>query len=50
MNVFLSGNDELRLATLKACFVIGKHHTPFSDGEFIKLLVLAIEPENGLFL
>jgi hypothetical protein len=40
--IFLSRNDELRLATLKACFVTGKHCKPFSDGEFIKLLVLAV--------
>jgi hypothetical protein len=49
MNIFLSRNDELRLATLKACFVIGKHRKPFSDGEFIKPVVLAVEPENRLF-
>jgi hypothetical protein len=49
MNIFLSRNDELRLATLKACFVIGKHRKPFSDGEFIKSLLLAVEPENRLF-
>jgi hypothetical protein len=49
MNIFLSRNDELRLATLKACFVIGKHRKPFSDGKFIKSLVLAVEPENRLF-
>jgi hypothetical protein len=49
MNIFLSRNDKLRLTTLKACFVIGKHRKPFSDGEFIKLLVLAVEPENRLF-
>jgi DNA-directed RNA polymerase specialized sigma54-like protein len=30
MNIFLSRNDELYLATLKACFVIGKHRKPFS--------------------
>jgi hypothetical protein len=42
MNIFLSGNDELRLETRKAYFVIGKHRKPFSDGEFIKLLVLAV--------
>jgi hypothetical protein len=30
MNIFLSRNGELRLATLKACFVIGKHRKPFS--------------------
>jgi hypothetical protein len=46
MNIFLSRNDELYLATLKACFVIGKHRKPFSDGEFIKSLVLAVQPEN----
>jgi hypothetical protein len=49
MNIFLSRNDELRLATLKACFIIGKHRKPFSDCEFIKSLVLAVEPENRLF-
>jgi hypothetical protein len=49
MNIFLSRNDELRLATQKACFIIGKHRKPFSDGEFIKSLVLAVEPENRLF-
>jgi hypothetical protein len=49
MNIFLSRNDELRLATLKACFVIGKHRKPFSDGEFIKSVMLAVEPENRLF-
>jgi hypothetical protein len=49
INIFLSRNDELRLATLKACFVIGKHRKPFSDSEFIKSLVLAVEPENRLF-
>jgi hypothetical protein len=49
MNIFLSRNDELHLATLKACFIIGKHRKPFSDGEFIKSLVLAVEPENRLF-
>jgi hypothetical protein len=49
MNIFLSRNDELRLVTLKACSVIGKHRKPFSDGEFIKSLVLAVEPENILF-
>jgi hypothetical protein len=49
MNLFLSRNDELRLATLKACFVTGKHRMPFSDGEFIKSLVLAVEPENRFF-
>jgi hypothetical protein len=49
MNIFLSRNDELRLATLKACFVIGKHRKPFSDVEFIKSPVLAVEPENRLF-
>jgi hypothetical protein len=49
MNIFLSRNDELRLATLKACFVIGKHRKPFSDGEFIKPVVLAVEPENRRF-
>jgi hypothetical protein len=49
MNIFISRNDELRLATLKACFVIGKHRKPFSDGEFIKSRVLAVEPENILF-
>jgi hypothetical protein len=49
MNLFLSRNDELHLATLKACFVIGKHRKLFSDGEFIKSLVLAVEPENRLF-
>jgi hypothetical protein len=49
MNIFLSRNDELRLATMKACFVIGKHRKLFSDGEFIKSLVLAVEPENRLF-
>jgi hypothetical protein len=49
MNIFLSRNDELRLATLKACFVIGKHRKPFSDGEFRKSLVLAVEPGNRLF-
>jgi hypothetical protein len=48
-NIFLSRNDELRLANLKACFVIGKHRRPFSDGEFIKSLLLAVEPENRLF-
>jgi hypothetical protein len=32
-----------------ACFVIGKHRKPFSDGEFIKSLVLVVEPENRLF-
>jgi hypothetical protein len=49
MNIFLSRNDELRLASLKTCFVIGKHRKPFSDGEFIKSLVLAVKPENRLF-
>jgi hypothetical protein len=49
MNIFLPRNDELRLATLKACFIIGNHRKPFSDGEFIKSLVLAVEPENRLF-
>jgi hypothetical protein len=49
MNIFLSRNDELRLAALKACFVIGKHRKPFSDGEFIKSLVVAVEPENRIF-
>jgi hypothetical protein len=49
MNIFLSRNDELHLATLKACVVIGKHCKPFSDGEFIKSLVLAVEPKNRLF-
>jgi hypothetical protein len=49
MNIFLSRNDELHLETLKACFVIGKHRKLFSDGEFIKSLVLAVEPENRLF-
>jgi hypothetical protein len=49
MNVFLSRNDELHLATLKACFIIGKHRKPFSDGNFKKSLVLAVEPENRLF-
>jgi ribosomal protein L34E len=49
MNIFLSRNDESSLATLKACFDIGKHRKPFSDGEFIKSLVLAVEPENRLF-
>jgi hypothetical protein len=35
MNIFLSRNDELRLATLKACFIIKKHRKPFlgSKGE-----------------
>jgi hypothetical protein len=47
MNIFLSRNDELCLATLKACCVIGKHRKPFSD--FIKSLVFAVEPENRLF-
>jgi hypothetical protein len=47
MNIFLSRNDELCLATLKACFVIGKHRKPFSD--FTKSLVFAVEPENRLF-
>jgi hypothetical protein len=46
MNIFLSRNDELSLANMKACFVTGKHRKPFSDGEFIKLIVLAVEPEN----
>jgi hypothetical protein len=49
MNIFLSRNDELHLATLKACFVIGKHRKPFSDGEFIKSLVLAVQPEKIVF-
>jgi hypothetical protein len=49
MNIFLSRNDKLRPATLKACFVIGKHRKLFSDVEFIKSPVLADEPENVLF-
>jgi hypothetical protein len=49
MNIFLSRNDELCLATLKACFIIGKHRKPFLDGEFIKSVLLAVEPENTLF-
>jgi hypothetical protein len=48
-NIFISRNDELRLATLKACFVIGKHRNPFSGGEFIKSLVLAVETKSRLF-
>jgi hypothetical protein len=49
MNIFLSRNYELHLAILKACFIIGKHHKLFLDGEFIKSLVLAVEPKNRLF-
>jgi hypothetical protein len=45
MNIFISRNDELHLATLKACFVIGKHRKPFSD-EFVKSVVLAVETER----
>jgi hypothetical protein len=49
MDIFLSRNDKLHLATVKACFVIGKHRKSFSDTEFIKSLVLAVELENILF-
>jgi hypothetical protein len=50
MNIFLSRNDALRLPTLKACFVIGKHRKPFSDGDFIKSLVLAVQPKTDFFV
>jgi hypothetical protein len=49
INIFLSRKDELHLATLKTCFFIGKHRKLLSHGEFIKSLVLAVEPENILF-
>ena len=50
MSAFLSQNDDLHLGFLKVSYLIGKHRKPFTEGEFIKSVVLGVDPQNQLHI
>lgn len=45
----LTTADHLYLGSLKVSYMIGKHRKPFTEGEFLKSVVMEVEPENKVF-
>ncbi|MBN3309592.1 THA10 protein, partial [Amia calva] len=45
----LSEPDQFWMTGLKVAFVLGQHGQPFSEGESVKRIVLAVEPDSHLF-
>nr|XP_014352073.1 PREDICTED: SCAN domain-containing protein 3-like [Latimeria chalumnae] len=46
---FLDQADQTRMATFKVALLLGQARKPFSNGDLVKKIVLAVQPENSFF-